>query len=554
MIFSLIITVLLYDLQLACSAVPQGSQIFRFAIICCQPVADDADARGESSTLNYDTERMLENLYSSSGSAWWNLPADDSTCMMDGKRRSHQSLQNDKNWPTSMMSFVCPNCDVEGTSRYLLEYFERFHSLKKTFYEEYLSGSNNRGVSCRLDRADESVDARTGDAFLWYLMKDSRKEYLDKKQVKRPVTCSKLPPKNRVCIDPFFRSLDWNSSEIQLKNMGNVLTFLSKQQQKHKRRQKRQKSSFQLDPSYLVGMPIRLFNPIDNSYHTGRVLDFKLGAPHRIDQPIFSSNSSEASSTSPIPNIGELTDAKICSTLFLVRFRQGIEGRKISVHKWIYLEEHAVTVGGEICWANVGHQSGGAMDDRANKKVDDCKTKNGISPHVLKSDVKLHAQQYVSPYRPVQIIFRSLLEMIPVQNLNPYLSCEDITKSHTNIRGNDPCLNVLAMGFGLTFSHVRLSLKDCAGSERKTAIVAPLNDTSEESARAEVILLTPNNPSWIDQILHRAELSDEDVALELGMACMEKEEERRIRLWCNLSVSHIFKLPFNERNNAEEPV
>jgi hypothetical protein len=330
--------------------------------------------------------------------------------------------------------------------------------------------------------------------------------------------------------------------------MAKVLTFLSKQlhqqqKQQHQRRQKRQKNTFQLDPSYLVGMPIRLFNPIDNSYHTGRVLDFKLGAPHRIDQTIYSSKSSESSSIPPIPKICELTDRKICSTLFLIRFRQGIEGRKISVHKWIYLEEHAVTIGGEICWANVGHHSGGAMDDRNNQIVDDSKPKNAVStPRFLKSDVKLHAQQYLSPYRPVQIIFRSLLEMIPLQNLNPFVSCEDITKTHTSKRGKDSCLNVLAMGFGQTFSHVRLCLRDGGGSERKSATPTSLNNTPEEPARAEVVLLTPNNPSWLDQILHRAELSDEDVALGLGMACMEKEEERRIRARCHLSVSHILSL------------
>lgn len=527
-----------------CSGVPQGSQIFRCAVICCQP----ADARGESSNVKHDTGQILESLYSSSGAVWWKLPPDNKF-MMDGKRRSsHLSLENDKNWPTSMMSFVCPSCDVEGTSRYLLEYFERFHSLKKEFYDEYISGSNNHSVSCRLDRADESVDSRTGEAFLWHLMKGSRMEYLDKSQVKGPMTCSKLPPKKRLCVDPLVQSLDWNPSELHLKNMAKLLTFLSKQlhqqqKQQHQRRQKRQKNTFQLDPSYLVGMPIRLFNPIDNSYHTGRVLDFKLGAPHRIDQTIYSSNSSESSSIPSIPKICELTDGKICSTLFLIRFRQGIEGRKISVHKWIYLEEHAVTIGGEICWANVGHHSGGAMDDRNSQIVDDRKPKNAVStPRFSKSDVKLHAQQYLSPYRPVQIIFRSLLEMIPLQNLNPFVSCEDITKSHTSKRGKDSCLNVLAMGFGQTFSHVRLCLRDGGGSERKSATPTSLNNTPEEPARAEVVLLTPNNPSWLDQILHRAELSDEDVALGLGMACMEKEEERRIRARCHLSVSHILSL------------
>ena len=50
---------------------------------------------------------------------------------------------------------------------------------------------------------------------------------------------------------------------------------------------------------------------------------------------------------------------------------------------------------------------------------------------------------------------------------------------------------------------------------------------------------TASNPSWMDQILNRARLSDEDVALGVAMACMEREEEKRVRSWCNLSISYV---------------
>jgi hypothetical protein len=97
-------------------------------------------------------------------------------------------------------------------------------------------------------------------------------------------------------------------------------------------------------------------------------------------------------------------------------------------------------------------------------------------------------------------------------------------------------LNVLAMGFGQTFLHVRLSItgggKQC---DDKTT-----GDVEDKSVmHTELIPFTPNNPRWLDHFLHRAELSDEELAIGIGMACMEKEEERRIRVRLNLSVSYI---------------
>ena len=98
-------------------------------------------------------------------------------------------------------------------------------------------------------------------------------------------------------------------------------------------------------------------------------------------------------------------------------------------------------------------QTGGQTTENENDS-DHGKLKNaGSGTHVLKSDVKLQAQkkEYVSQYRPVQILFRSMLEMIPVQNLNPPISCTDNKKP--SVRGEismneSPCMNVLAMGFG----------------------------------------------------------------------------------------------------------
>jgi len=235
-----------------------------------------------------------------------------------------------------------------------------------------------------------------------------------------------------------------------------------------------------------------------------------------------------------------------------------VEGRKISVHQWIYLEEHAVTIGGEVCWANVGNHFVDAKTGGTNSKCTDHGNLNntGSGTHVLKSDVRLQAQkkEYISQYRPVQILFRSMLEMIPVQNLNPSIS---ITASGEKSINDINRLNVLAIGFGKRFSHVRISLGDYGVKNIKTQ-QSELNkthkpafetDTIPEPTKPVAIPITSSYPPWFDRILLRAQLSDEDVALSLAAACTEKEEERRIRTWLRLSVSHLSPPSFIKRNH-----
>jgi len=384
---------------------------------------------------------------------WWCLVSDNASYFAD----KHKPLVRD--WPLQHQSFICPSCDVEGTSRYLLEYFEKFHAMKKNFYAKYLGGCTKKSLE-RLARADESVDSRTGQSFLWHLMKDS---------------CGEQREIN-----------NWNASEVQLGAMSKVLGYLSieVQQQRnedHMRREKRQKNKSKLDPSYLVGMPIRLFNPIENAYHSGRIIDYKLNAPYEVDRYLSESKPSPSDASFPEPDMNKLVDENIVRTMFLVRFRHGCEGRKTSVHQWIYLEEHAITVGGEICWAKIENHIDNTGDESSEDKTEADK-------------------RFKSPYRPVQISLRSLLEMISVEEL----------KSE----------EVLGMGFGRHITHIRLTL----------------DRNKNESGQSSLYPFTTSRPSWLDQILNRARLSDEDIALGVAMACMEREEERRVRSWCNLSI------------------
>ena len=91
-------------------------------------------------------------------------------------------------------------------------------------------------------------------------------------------------------------------------------------------------------------------------------------------------------------------------------------------------------------------------------------------------------------------------------------------------------LNVLALGFGQAFSHIRLNLRNSDfNANEESALTIDTGMDTEEQATPQAIPLTTSLPAWIAQILQRAELTDDDVGLGLAMALMEKEEERRVR-------------------------
>jgi len=75
-----------------------------------------------------------------------------------------------------------------------------------------------------------------------------------------------------------------------------------------------------LGPGFLVGKPVRLYEPTTEQYHTGRIVDMKDGD---------------------------------FETEYLVRFPAGTEGRKKALYHWMILEEHDLSVGTTLVWACV---------------------------------------------------------------------------------------------------------------------------------------------------------------------------------------------------------
>lgn len=92
---------------------------------------------------------------------------------------------------------------------------------------------------------------------------------------------------------------------------------------------------------FFIGKPLRLYCPEGNSYHDGRIIDWRRATHLR---PITSSP--------PQYDLDFLfgSMSEIARSEFLVSFSAGLNYRKRTVHQWIVLEEHALAVGTSLIW------------------------------------------------------------------------------------------------------------------------------------------------------------------------------------------------------------
>lgn len=109
-------------------------------------------------------------------------------------------------------------------------------------------------------------------------------------------------------------------SELERSTMTHSLALCD---QKHLSRTRAASERREALPSIAyLGKPIRLYNPLGNIYHTGRIVQFR-------------------------------TQGKKKETEFLIRFTNGKDDRKKAYHRWIVLEEHSVAVGMTLVWAKM---------------------------------------------------------------------------------------------------------------------------------------------------------------------------------------------------------
>jgi hypothetical protein len=123
-------------------------------------------------------------------------------------------------------------------------------------------------------------------------------------------------------------------------------------------------SSVKTTPDRLIGQSVRLYLPDENVYHTGRIVDHRFYEPPVISCAVGDVSASailEGGVVTQCEPIPELPSRRTTTTEYLVRFPSGVAGRKIPVHRWLLLEEHALSVGVSVVWAKpplVGNKNG----------------------------------------------------------------------------------------------------------------------------------------------------------------------------------------------------
>ena len=191
-------------------------------------------------------------------------------------RTNKDEKANDDDWEHSNLLFFCRSCDVQGSSRFLQEYFEKFRQRKMKFY--------NNEESVRFEDC-------SNESFIKHLIHESGSLYdnyhsHDRKLKKTEIRFhsvqeiwngifhiehendSKQP--GIAGRDDSTPMNDKESKKISNKR-GRSHSYSKNYKEKH---QDKKKKGFlkrnAIDPKHLIGQPIRLFCYISNSYHVGR--------------------------------------------------------------------------------------------------------------------------------------------------------------------------------------------------------------------------------------------------------------------------------------------
>ena len=536
--------------HLACSAIPVGSRLYRDAVTE-HYIKTCGNSCGKSSTIGgvivkEEDERKMAALSgtNASGGNNNNVKIDDDVDDEDDEKNRPQTQFEDEQ---ALRGYLCPYCDVEGTSHYLIEYFEAYRRSKTKF--------------CNDEEAVDRVTPATelGRKFIEYVISKAASNHLKpgkglprgKSKILSPCKLmgmgngGKIPAaadtspglsKEEVALQTI--------SEIQLPHIRRLLSGIARGDDGSSA----SPDVVPLDPTFFVGQPIKLYSPIEDSYHVGRIVDWRnvpstttksssgevegssetqTGAEE--DEPPKKKNKkskgavsksrskqdketnvNEAPSITTTPSAAssgtDKFDSAVGRTQYLVRFRAGIDGRKIPVHQWIFLEEHAVAVGVGLVWANPS----GQIRDKVG-----ISNESSDNTQAAESNIKVMAKPRLH-YRPAQIVVRSILEMLPVKKLNALKEGDDVF--------------ALAHYFHRDFHYAMLKLD---GNKPGNAPEADSPKDPPTMVAADFATPPPN----LQKAIREARIdNDASLVLSISMATMEREEERRARQFNKLPL------------------
>jgi len=257
---------------------------------------------------------------------------------------------------------------------------------------------------------------------------------------------------------------------------------LEQEEEKQKRQQQQLLTKY--GPELLVGKIIRLYCPIDNQYHIGRIIDWRrCSTPYKTLRPQSLSSSSSLRSIDTIIN-----------NEFLLRFSKGLNGRKQTITKWISLEEHSCAVSVSMIMAH--HDRGRGI--------------NG--------------------WKPAQSVLRTSIELVPVKHL--------IYKPPKSITKKQAWALVIFFGDEKTeYTHLDIETVDLFSPHfdqmrmtKQQLLLSEQEKTTEQHHQS-----TKSQIAFSSYIHNLAEVMD----LTMNLVKIELEEQKRIFDWHKLNCHNM---------------
>ena len=463
--------------------------------------------------------------------------------------------------------FLCQNCDIEGSSKFLMEYLQPFNQKRnQTPLLFYPDNSNSRVKSKMANnsytRKNQDINGNSnitkGNPIKsrqqnqckkqWIQQQSeinyekinkilrNRSDQIDKHQIFKKETKNKSSEKHQDCDEMYNNNKikhDLCDKHKPISLSSSCSTFLSQTDRgdmyeknyEHLIDKLKHKSA---TPSIFIGQPVKLYCPIDNSYHVGRIIDMRKRQRNKRNiQTCTNSNHEESNKDHNDRERYPLNQVE-----FLIRFRAGMNGRKITVHGWIVLEEHSLMVGIMLIWVQFNLLLSQNLSKKRIKGYNDDydSQNNNINNHACK-------KQLIPYYSPAQVMLRSGLEMLAlnenksssVSNLSANLNNDEkksTSKENTN--------NAFVLFFGKdinTHASINMMSKSINFCPPPPSFLLPLYDASHHQTAQQSKSTQFNNFNPNDQNDRRF------LAFSIAMASIENEEQKYIRKSHNLSTA-----------------
>jgi hypothetical protein len=242
-------------------------------------------------------------------------------------------------------------------------------------------------------------------------------------------------------------------------------------------------------PELFIGKICKIYCPNDNSYHSGRIIDWRSAITPGTDPK-------------QLPKLF-CGKGRIASSEFLVRFPAGFNGRKKTLLQWIILEEHSCAVSTDLIHAC--REKGRGI--RKSRQTYTESFFGSTCHHLIHLFLNL-LHLLTDGWKPAQLMVRTKLELLPVRKLISYGGHYALV----SFFGNE--------------KHIYLNVENEACSFTSTAYKEK-QDLKFRTSSCATFQMNKEMLKWGE-----------------ALAMIELDEQRRTRAW---SMKHYVNDPYHHR-------